>query len=499
MDNSTANLNQGISQPVNPQSPPPPVDPGSIYVGQSSKKKLFAIIAGVALIFILIVVAVLFLRKPAAEGNAEITYWGLWEDEAVFNEIISDFEAQNPNIKVNYEKRGDIKEAPGGGGYLPFLQTRIREGEGPDVFRYHTSWLMQLKKDIAPLPGDIAKEINLKDNYFPAVSEDVVSSNALYGVPIGFDTLVLYVNNDLVTEKGYDIPQDWTMFLDTARKLTDIDEVTGEINVSGAALGEYDNVDHAADIISLISVQKGINWYEFAGLGTGSQDEISQKQQAAKVKMIDVLNYYVCFAIQSELCTPVWSSEMPSSKLAFVQGKVAFYFGYSWDLLEIMKANPDNKSFSVHPVPKLEANGSGTAALSGYWVEGVSLKSKAQPQAFKFLEFLSRKENIEKIYKAQVSQRAVGVAYPRKDMVSLLSDHPHLGAVVSQAENAHSSIFYADTFGGGGPASLENSLGDAVRSILKRDKGTSSAVDELANEVKRIFSSYNGQTQQQAK
>lgn len=502
MDNSAANFNQSIPQPINPQAPPPapPVDPGSVYGGgQGSKKKLIAIIGGIILLVLIVVVAFFALRNPGeSTGNAEITYWGLWEDEAVFNEIIQDFEAQNPHIKVKYEKRSDIKEAPGGG-YIPFLKTRIESGTGPDIFRYHTSWLYPLRNHLAVLPEDVLKEINLKDNYFPVVSNDMTLSNAVYGVPLGYDALVMYVNNELVTDQGYDIPQDWSMLLDTARDITKPDEVTGEILIAGASMGTYDNVDHAADIISLLAIQRGIVWAELAGLSGGTEEERASKQEAAKTKMKDILEFYTCFAVSSDICTPVWSSDMPSSKLAFVQGKVAFYIGYSWDLLEIMNANPDNKSFSVHPVPKLSSDSNGAATLAGYWVEGVSDRSKVKPQAFMFLQFLSKRENLEKLYKAQVSQRSIGVVYPRKDLANMLIDDPMLAPVVSQGSNSRSSLFYSDTFGGGEAESLENYLADAVSKIIRPQQRVSSAtaVDEFTEGIRSILLKYAQQNAQQ--
>lgn len=494
MDNSTANLNPGIPQPIDQTVPSVQADPGAVYGGSSSKKKIIGIVVGIILL-IVVGVGVFSLIKPKPVADAEITYWGIWENEATFNEIIQEFEAQNPGITINYEKRTDIKDAPGGG-YLPFLRSRMEAGTGPDIFQFHPSWLYFLQGYLAPFPADVAERIYLSENYFPAIVEDMESGGAYYGVPIGYDSLVMFVNDELLTAGGYSVPQDWTTFLDVARDLTVVDPQTGEILTAGTAMGTYDNVAHAADIMSLIIVQKGINLSDLAGLGTESQEERERLENIAKEKMVDALRFYTCFAIQNEICIPIWNQDMPNSKLAFVQGRVAFYFGYSWDMLEINGANPD-LSYSVHSVPKLTPTGVGASTLSGYWAEGVSVRSKAQPQAFKFLEFLSSKENMEKIFKSQVSQRAVGVAYPRRDMANLLTDHVQLSPIISQADTARSSIFYSDTYGGGEIAAIDGYLGNAVRSIVSEKESIESAVDTLAKGLNQVYTRNNEQVSAQ--
>jgi multiple sugar transport system substrate-binding protein len=490
MQPETANLNQGVPQqiPVQqptqlPPQPPAPVDPGSVYSEKSSKKKIFIIIGVVIAILLILFIAILLLRQKPEEGEAEITYWGLWEDQVVFNEIIQDFERQNPTITVKYEKI-DPKNVPGG--YLNFVKTRITSNSGPDIFRFHNSWVPQLTTSLAPLPSDVVDEINFKELYYPGINTDMQNKGAYYGIPVGYDSLVMFVNEDIVQAGGYAVPKDWMTFIDVVRALTVVDDQTGEIKTSGTAMGTYDNVAHSADIISLLSLQNGVNANALAGtIGQTPEDRVAQ-QTASKNKVVGVLDFYTCFAVENDICAPVWNSSLPNSKLVFVQGNLAFYFGYAWDMLEINKANPTLK-YSIHPVPYLESRGQGASALSSYWAEGVSVKSDAQEQSFKFLTFLSKKENLEKLYKAQVSQRTVGVPYPRTDMASLLQDNPVLAPVVFQGPNAKSSIFYSDTYGGGTIEAIDRLLGNAIRSVQSGDLSAQSASDTLSAGLQEVF------------
>jgi ABC-type glycerol-3-phosphate transport system substrate-binding protein len=457
------------------------------------KGKVLKIAIGV-IVAVAIVIGVIFLVRRFTggtnSGEAALTYWGVWEDAAVFEEVINDFEAENPGITVKYEKQ-DIKNAPGG--YVGFLQSRIRSGTGPDILRFHNSWTAPLRSSLAPFPKDTASAINIEENYFPVVQEDMVSNGAYYGVPIGYDSLVMYVNDEILSAAGREVPQSWNELLDSACALTVTDPATGEIQTAGVALGTYDNIAHAGDIISMLIIQNGVDVEALAGFRGTTTAEKQTEQERAKTRMVGVLDFYT-YPLQSAACQngAVWSQDLPNSKLAFVEGKLAFYFGYSWDVLEISREE-SNLQYSIHPVPKLSTEGKSGSTVAGYWVEGVSMATPNKEQAFKFLEFLSKPESIEKIYKAQASQRPVAVAYPRRDMAKLLESNPYLAPVVASGSNASSSVFYSDTYDGSGlTGKLDVYLGNAVRSIISPTNSVSSAtaVDTLASGVATVFADY---------
>ena len=105
-----------------------------------SKSKIKKIIIVGLILFLLLTVTfsvIYFLTRssgsPEDAGSAQLVYWGLWEDPAVASFIISEFEKENPNIKVKYEKQ-DLQD------YKEKLVARIEAERGPDIFRFHNSW-----------------------------------------------------------------------------------------------------------------------------------------------------------------------------------------------------------------------------------------------------------------------------------------------------------------------------------------------------------------------
>src|SRR3989344_9190239 len=116
------------------------------------------------------------------------------------NQIIADFNRQYPEIKVKYEKQ-DIK---GLGKYIDRLTTRINNGNGPDIYRYHSSWPIQLQGSLLPLPADVVDSLGLEQNYYNVIKKDLKLNGAYYGVPLEVDTLALFINEDLFKAAGID-------------------------------------------------------------------------------------------------------------------------------------------------------------------------------------------------------------------------------------------------------------------------------------------------------
>jgi len=51
-----------------------------------------------------VVIKVLIPTLSGKPGKVvTLNYWGLWEDRSLLEGVIADFEAKNPNIKINYK------------------------------------------------------------------------------------------------------------------------------------------------------------------------------------------------------------------------------------------------------------------------------------------------------------------------------------------------------------------------------------------------------------
>lgn len=399
--------------------------------------------------------------SPPPPQTTTLTYWGLWEDKNIMDPVIKEFEKNHPNIKIDYQKR-DIKQ------YRETLSARLASPQtgAPDIFRIHNSWLPVFEKDLAPLPKSVIGE-NPKDDFYPTINRDLVKNGAYYALPLEIDTLVLFVNNQILKGSGSSPPRNWNDVKALAPKLT-IKDQDGKIRTAGIALGTFDNISHAPDIISLTFAQNGVDPQNIKDGETNAQD---------------ALLFYTSFAKGEG---KVWDETQDSSVLAFAKGNLVMFLGYSWDALTLTALSP-SLDFDVLPVPQLSEDNPIT--IASYWAEGVSKKSKNQKAAFEFLSFLAKQETVQKLYSQQSKTRMFGEPPARLSLSESVKDVKIVSTVLSQAKVAVSTPFSSDTFDNGLNSELNKYLGDAVRAILS-NTSADSAVTTLLQGVDSVSLKY---------
>ncbi|MBI2028253.1 MAG: extracellular solute-binding protein [Candidatus Levybacteria bacterium] len=444
------------SKEVGFRETPPPSSPIPIA-------KILKILLG---LFVIVLVGFLifgfFIPKfftGLKSDRIEITYWGLEREPEVLSTIISDFEAKYPQIKINYIKQ-DI------GQYRERLIARIDNGTGPDIFRFHNTWVPMISAVLLPVPENAVSREDFSRNFYPVIKEDLVVQGAIYGIPLGIDTLSLYVNKDLFSASGLNVPTTWVDFVNYSRALTVKDE-DNKIKTAGAAMGISNNIDYASDIVSMLMAQNGVDLKNISG-----------NLPAAA----DALNFYVSFAV-----TPgnVWDETLDESLRAFANGSLAMYFGYARDYSQIKAINPD-LLFEIHPVPILSDR---NKTIASYWVEGVSSKTKHQKEAFIFLRYLSDRETELKLFAEEAKTMGIGEPYARRDLAESLKNNSKVYPFLEGAKNAVSSYFVDGTFDDGINTKMNSRLYSAIEVVLK---GTSpeSAAETFSAGFSQVLQEY---------
>lgn len=416
-------------------APPPPQEPPSSDDSSflEGNRRKYLIIGSSALVFLILFVTILaFFLRGKTPQETSLIYWGLWDEKENIQPLIDQYQARNKNVKIQY-----VKMTPSD--YRLKLIERSKRGEGPDIFRFHNTWVAEMREILAPLPQSVMSNVEFEQTFYPIHKKDFKIGDNYYALPLMIDGLVLIYNENLFKKAGIEnAPGNWEDILNIVTKLT-VKNKEGKVVTAGIALGTASNVEHFSDIFGLFLVQNG-----------GDIRRLDRPEAAG------ALESYRKFA---ELPNNVWDEAMPNSITAFTQEKVAMIIVPSWEALAIKAENPEIK-LKVVPVPSIP--GSDSVSIATYWAEGVSRLSKNQTEAWKFLKFLTNKENMTARFQLQSKSRLFGEAYSRVDLRSVLAQNEYLGPVIEQADSYVSLPTISRTFDSGMNDEIISYLRDAI-------------------------------------
>ncbi|HNV45056.1 MAG TPA: extracellular solute-binding protein [Candidatus Woesebacteria bacterium] len=390
-----------------------------------------------------------------------ITYWGLWEDGEILNEVFKDFEAKE-GIRVDYRKQSHRD-------YRERLEQALISGSGPDVFRYHITWVPMLSSQLAPMPNSVMTSAEYQQTFYPIAYESLQANGGIVGLPLMYDGLALFYNKEMLANANLPVPTTWSELRGVANQLT----VPGNVSIrrddnitqAGLAIGNASNVDHFSDILALLILQNGGD----------PTDPTSQN-------VVDALTFYTNFIRQDK----VWSNNLPNSTMAFARGEVAMIFAPSWRALEIKQINPE-LDFAIAPVPQLSNEEKVTWA--SFWAEGVNKNSSQSEAAWKLLDYLSSPEVLKKFFNSASLVRTFGEIYPRTDMANELSEDELLGAYVADAPFAQSFPMTSFTHDNGLNDQLIQYYADAINAVLAGTQ-PDKALQEISSGISQVVQKY---------
>jgi arabinogalactan oligomer / maltooligosaccharide transport system substrate-binding protein len=142
--------------------------------------------------------------------TGRIVLWHSWaqaEGDALAA-ILTQFQAAQPTIQIDtlYVAPNDL---------VPSYAEAVRTGSGPDLIIAPNWWLADLAGANTLLNLDTLAPADLEARAWPATVAAMRYQGSLYGLPLTYNLVALYVNNTLVPPEG--IPADLDTLLDTAR------------------------------------------------------------------------------------------------------------------------------------------------------------------------------------------------------------------------------------------------------------------------------------------
>lgn len=349
-------------------------------------------------------------ETQAAMEPVTLTYWRVFDDSDAFDEIINKYRALHPYVKIEYRKLRYEE-------YENELLNALAEDRGPDIFSVQSTWLKKYQTKLAPLPEKISmvypitssgikKEVtyqkreekawtskDVRNLFVDVVAKDVILDDGkIYGLPLSVDTLAMYYNKDLFNNAGISqVPAYWNReFLQNIKKLTKQD-ISKNISQSGAALGGSTNINRYADILMVLMMQSGATIIDDGGKVVFNSSITSAS--GGYNPGVDALRFYSDFANPNKE-SYTWNKDLDNSLALFMNGKLAIMFGYSYDLATI-KTQAPKLNFDVAKLPQIEGNPPTNINVANYWVESVSKKSAHIDEAWDFVQFIAKEEQVK--------------------------------------------------------------------------------------------------------
>jgi ABC-type glycerol-3-phosphate transport system substrate-binding protein len=272
--------------------------------------------------------------------SGEIIVWGTLPSSQISELLFNNLPGSGDAFSVTYvEKKVDELDQD--------LIEAYAKDKGPDLFILPSDMVLKNNNFIYKIPYTSYSEKTFRNSFIDG-ADIYLSKDGVLGFPLLVDPLVLYYNKDMLTNESILYPPaTWDELFSLNPKLTKKDK-DGKIINSMIALGQYDNVNHVKDILSMfllqsnnpiiIPIDKGYR-LAFKDVSTDGISPINQ-----------IVNFFLEFSNPSKESYS-WNRSQPSSFDMFTSGKLAFYIGYASELFKIESVNP-NLSYDVTMIPQ---------------------------------------------------------------------------------------------------------------------------------------------------
>ncbi|HAO64807.1 TPA: hypothetical protein DCQ44_02375 [Candidatus Taylorbacteria bacterium] len=441
--------------------------------GSLTKFQLFFL--GGLVIAIVAAISVFALNKASNSGqNVSVTIWG------TIPSVTMQTFLQRGEIKaaLDAKKVAVVYLAKAPETFDQDVVEAIAAGQGPDAVMISQDAALQYLDKIIQIPYTSFSERTFKDSYIQE-AELFLTPQGIEALPFTVDPIVMYWNRTLFANAGIsNPPTSWSQLYGPDGAIAKINKVDINHNIlkTSLALGTYDNVSHAKEILSLLMFQAGTPIVEIDSTNgvlksalTGSNSSTVTNGATA------ALSFYTQFADPAKSLYS-WNTALPLSRDAFAAGDLALYFGYASELSNLYARNP-NLNFDVAPMPQSLTS---SANLTYGKVTGLAILRSASNITATANAFVALTTSAAQAVWSDVS----GFPPVTRDLLALKPSSPFV------------SVFYTAALQSQGwldpNRSVTNSIfGDMVGSVLSGGKRPEEAVTDANSRLSQLFSNRN--------
>ncbi len=332
--------------------------------------------------------------KPAADPTAalygsSVVIWGTLDSAKMESLLFAISKKDEAFSVVTYR---EVEERS----FQNELLNAIADGEAPDLVIMPHTLLVTYRSKLKPISFETLTQRTFRDTYIEG-AEIFMRSDGTYGIPIAADPLIMYWNRDIFSGSGVALPpKTWeTLTSQTTRAINRTDDWLS-LTQSTIAFGDYMNILHAKNVLSMLLLQAG------SEIVTENEDgdyavTIDRAPEGGTSSGSAVLSFYTQFSTPSKEAYS-WNRSKNTDRTEFLDGKLALYFGMGSEKASLERDNA-NLNYDVATVPQ----GSGTTIQRNYadfYALSIPRSSKNIQGAYAVATFLGQPEQAKKFAEA---------------------------------------------------------------------------------------------------
>ncbi len=335
-----------------------------------------------------LMLVILSMGTAVASPAVELEFYSLKPETVnVMEEIIADFMAENPGIKITLTSVSDAGTV---------LMTRIATNEMPDILNVYPA------EDKYKAMFDDEMMLDLTDMPFMANVSDTMRDMARYNgkeyaLPMTLSSYGIYYRTDIFEKLGLAEPTTYAELLTVAKTLK-------ENGYDAFALPNKDVGNVAQRLERTIGVLNHNSHEEFKKIASGEM----KVEDSATIRGFAQL----CMDILPFSTDDSLGLDYESAVADLVNGKAAMMFSGTWMLSTMQSSNPDI-AVKLMPIPSpLSDEVSVPVNIDTSFA--VSSSCEHPEEALKFIEYLSRTEVAQKYYAVDGNVNMIkGVTYDK--------------------------------------------------------------------------------------
>jgi len=425
---------------------------------------ILLIVFGVFILVAVIMFSVGGGKKAEVEYLGEVIVWGVLPERTMMRNVESLYSGNGQPVKITYQQKKETT-------FDRDLVEALASGVGPDVILLPQDLILRHKDKIYPIPYESLSVRDFKDRFIEE-GELYLSDDGILALPLTVDPMVMYWNRDLLSAAGISrAPSFWDEFYSIVPLVTVRGNDTN-ITRSTISFGEFRNVTHAKEIMSMLIMQAGnpiivvnpsIKDSYRSTLGEEFNFDIPPTNAA--------LNFYTEFSNPAKISYS-WNGSLPSSRDMFIAGDLAVYFGFASEYFGIKRKNP-HLNFDIAQMPQTRNTAKKTTfgKMQGLAILNVS---KSIPASFRAAIMLSDTEFVSALSKdlsLPPVRRDLLAEKPTDEIQSLFYD----SAIISRA--------WLDP----SPRDTENIFMNMVERVVSGRSKVSEAVFAASKEIGRLL------------